>query len=370
MAKKRIGIDALFQSSVPKADPSIVDAPEVAIAPLALRETAEDGQVQSEISVDLLSPGRHQPRVTFDAASLRDLTESIRVHGVLQPILVRRSALQSNSMDHEYEIIAGERRWRAAQAAGLVTVPVRVIDLDDVNVRTVAMVENLQRDDLNVLEEAEGYLDLLGDKIRTNPELNAYGDSDRPHIGAIRLLRALNNRLAGNSKDDAVLRLEPLVAEVFNRVGRITWQSFVSHRLPLLSLPDELLEALRSGKITYSKARAIGRLTAERLGSTEDRARTLRLDLIDRAGAGGLSVRALQAEVLKLIGDDSPPSEQVTERTSTTVESTRSFQRGSSSLDVKFSDLVERLESTRVEDYGPARRTEISAAIDNLLRVL
>ena len=357
MAKKRIGIDALFQSSVPSADPAQSDSQRAVLA-----DTETSGL---ELPVVSLTPGRHQPRVTFDAASLRDLTESIRVHGVLQPILVRRHP----SIDDSYEIVAGERRWRAAQAAGLTDVPVRIIALDDVGVRTVAMVENLQREDLNVLEEAEGYLDLLSDRIRSDPELSVYADSEKPHVGAIRLLRALNNRLAGNSKDDAVLRLEPMVADVFNAVGRITWQSFVSHRLPLLSLPDELLDALRSGKLTYSKARAISRLTAERIAGDEEQARNLRLDLIERARPGGLSVRALQAEVMKVVGESTPP-QLVTERTSTTVESVRSFQRGSTSLDAKIADLVDRLDSTNVEDYGPARRSEISAAIDALLRAL
>ena len=352
MAKKRLGIDALFQSSVPTADPA--------------RDAELATSHAHELPVELLKPGRHQPRVTFDAASLRELTESVKVHGVLQPILVRRLP----ESPREFEIVAGERRWRAAQSAGLASVPVRVIELDDVSVRTVAMVENLQREDLNVLEEAEGYLDLLADRIGSDSELAAYEDKERPHVGAIRLLRALNNRLAGNSKDDAVLRLEPVVADVFNRVGRITWQSFVSHRLPLLSLPDELLDALRTGKLTYSKARAIGRLTADRLNGDEDEARSLRLDLVERAKPGGLSVRALQAEVLKLVGDTSAKPEQVTERSTTTVESVRTFQRGSTSLDAKISDLVDRLESTNVEDYGPARRTEISAAIDALLRSL
>ncbi|MBK6316616.1 MAG: ParB/RepB/Spo0J family partition protein [Blastocatellia bacterium] len=360
MAKKRIGIDALFQSSVPAADPAL--AAEAAL----LDSTGLEGIPKFELAVDSLVPGRHQPRVTFDAAALRDLTESVRVHGVLQPILVRLIDDSSN----EYEIVAGERRWRAAQAAGLSEVPVRVISLDDVGVRTVAMVENLQREDLNVLEEAEGYLDLLADRMRSGVEFESYVDVESPQTGAIRLLRALNNRLAGNSKDDAVLRLEPAVAEVFSRVGRITWQSFVSHRLPLLSLPSELLDALRSGRLTYSKARAIGRLTAERLGGDEDNARAMRLDLIERAGPGGLSVRALQAEVRKLTGEPASNSQQVTERSSTTVESVKTFQRGSSTLDGKIVDLIDRLESTNLEDYGPARRTEISSAIDALLRAL
>lgn len=365
MAKKHIGIDVLFQSSVPTADPALVH--ESAETEEQIAEGEPDGGL--ELSVESLVPGRHQPRVTFDAASLRELTESIRVHGVLQPILVRRLSIASSN-GANFEIVAGERRWRASQAAGLTHVPARIIELDDSGVRTVAMVENLQREDLNVLEEAEGYLDLLADQISSNEELAIYLDHDRPHVGAIRLLRALNNRLAGNSKDDAVLLLEPLVASVFNRVGRITWQSFVSHRLPLLSLPEELLDALRSGRLTYSKARAIGRLTAERLNSDEEAARELRCKLIESARPGGLSVRALQAEVLKLVGDSSPTNQTVTERTSTTVDSVRSFQRGSTSLDAKIHDLVDRLESTNVDDYGPARRTEISSAIDALLRSL
>jgi len=355
MAKKHIGIDALFQSSVPSAVP-------------IQRDAVEEGSAGAvsilEIPVDRVGPGRHQPRTSFDAAALRELTESVRTHGILQPILVR-----ALSVDGRFEIVAGERRWRAAQAAGLATLPARVVELNDVDARTVAMVENLQREDLNVLEEAEGYLDLLADKLSGDGEFAAYRDPLRPHAGAIRLLRALNNRLAGNTKDDAVLRLEPSVAEVFARVGRITWQSFVAHRLPLLSLPDELLDALRSGRLTYSKARAISRITAERVDGDEARARELRLDLIERAKPGGLSVRALQAEVLKLTGGARQP-ERVTEKTVTTVESVRAFQRGGSSLDSRVAELMERLESVNVEDYGPARRTEISSAIDALLRAL
>ena len=95
-----------------------------------------------------------QPRKSFDEAALQELAESIRIHGILQPLTVRK--LQSGY----YQIIAGERRWRAARMAGLTEVPVLIIDADDRKAMELAMIENLQREDLNPMEEAEGYRSL------------------------------------------------------------------------------------------------------------------------------------------------------------------------------------------------------------------
>ena len=102
-----------------------------------------------ELPLQQLSPGKHQPRRHFDEAALSELTESIRAQGVVQPIVVR--PLESD----RYEIVAGERRWRAAQRAGLSHIPVVVRDLDERSAMAIALVENIQRADLNALEEAE-----------------------------------------------------------------------------------------------------------------------------------------------------------------------------------------------------------------------
>ncbi|HQR38560.1 MAG TPA: ParB/RepB/Spo0J family partition protein [Blastocatellia bacterium] len=338
MAKKRLGIDALFQSSVPKAVPASHDDEEVVI---------------SELKVTELQPSSHQPRAHFDPVSLGELTESIRVHGVLQPILVR--ALDG---PNRYEIVAGERRWRAAQAAGLESIPVRVLELSDGEMLSVAMVENLQREDLNPLEEAEGYLELLRLRLDSETGFLEFRDDENPAAGVVRLLRALNNRLAGNIKDNAVLTLEPAVAEVFARVGTLTWQSFLAHRLPLLGLPDDVRAALRSGLIPYTKARYIARVTAERLDGDEQRARIVRADLISRASGGNLSVRELQRELTTIFGE--PVPEKTAPYTPVSPEN----------ASLRIRELRDRLEGLDFEGYPAERQRAILIAVENVLEHL
>lgn len=110
-----------------------------------------------ELPLTQLSPGKHQPRRHFDEAALSELAESIRAQGVVQPIVVRPTGVE------RYEIVAGERRWRAAQRAGLKTIPVVIRALDERAAMAVALVENIQRADLNALEEAEALHRLIGE---------------------------------------------------------------------------------------------------------------------------------------------------------------------------------------------------------------
>ncbi len=109
------------------------------------------------VPVELLEPGPFQPRSRMDAASLDELTESVRARGILQPLLARPHPVEPG----RYQIIAGERRWRAAQAAGLHEIPVLVRALVDAEAMAASLVENLQRQDLNPIEEAEGYQRLI-----------------------------------------------------------------------------------------------------------------------------------------------------------------------------------------------------------------
>lgn len=339
MAKKRLGIDALFQTSVPAAVP--IDVPPV--APAAV----------DEVSVDRLAPGAGQPRTYFDEAALGDLTDSVRTHGVLQPILVREAAAGS------YEIVAGERRWRAAKAAGLATVPVRVVPISDEDLLSIAMIENLQREDLNPLEEAEGYLELLHERLDGESGFAAFADAAAPREGVIRLLRALNNRAAGNTKDNVVLSLEPVVTEVFGRVGRITWATFVAHRLPLLTLPEEIATALRTRSLDYTKARLIARLTADRVGGDEAEAKRLRRDLVAQAATEGLSVRGLQAEIARLLREESEdkPATTRARRAAVTTDT----------LEDRLEELRKRLEGAPSTDWDDAKRTAVSEAVAELL---
>ncbi len=138
------------------------------------------------IPIDLLSPGPFQPRGPVDAASLAELTVSIRSRGVLQPLLARPDP----AAPERYQIIAGERRWRAAQAAGLHDVPALVRDFGDSDAMAAALVENLQRQDLNAIEEAEGYRRLLDEFGMTQEALGEAVGKSRSHVA--NTLRLLN----------------------------------------------------------------------------------------------------------------------------------------------------------------------------------
>ena len=143
--------------------------------------------IQSEGSVALpisqVEPGLNQPRKRFDQESLDDLAESIRVHGIIQPLTVRR--LSSGY----YQIIAGERRWRAAKAAGLQEVPAVIIEADDRKVMELGLIENLQREDLNPAEEARGYQTLMEEYGLTQEQVAQQMGKSRPAItNTLRLL--------------------------------------------------------------------------------------------------------------------------------------------------------------------------------------
>ncbi|MGX1439973.1 ParB family transcriptional regulator, chromosome partitioning protein [Bacillus pumilus] len=128
-----------------------------------------------EIKIKDLRPNPYQPRKTFDEDALSDLKESIQQHGVLQPIIVRKSI-------KGYDIVAGERRFRAAQQAGLTTIPAIVREFSETLMREIALLENLQREDLSPLEEAEAYASLLDHLSVTQEELAKRLGKSRPHI--------------------------------------------------------------------------------------------------------------------------------------------------------------------------------------------
>ncbi|MCC8048378.1 MAG: ParB/RepB/Spo0J family partition protein [Oscillospiraceae bacterium] len=147
------------------------------------REQGEDERSISFVPISRVEPRQDQPRHSFDEDSLAELADSISRHGLIQPITVRR-------MDGGYyQIIAGERRWRASRLAGLTEVPVRVIEADDKKATELALVENLQREDLNPIEEARGYRALMDGYGLTQEEAAAAVGKSRPAVAnALRLL--------------------------------------------------------------------------------------------------------------------------------------------------------------------------------------
>ncbi len=137
-----------------------------------------------EVPIEFVGRNPRNPRRYFDESELQDLASSIRQHGIVQPVVVRTIA------DNRFEIIAGERRWRAAQLAGLIEIPVIIRDVDDRTALEIAIVENVQRSDLNPLEEAMGYELLIADHGYTQNDLGEIIGKSRSHVAnSLRLLK-------------------------------------------------------------------------------------------------------------------------------------------------------------------------------------
>ncbi len=182
-----------------------------------------------------------QPRRYFSPEAMSDLIASVKKDGILQPLLVR-------TINDDYELVAGERRYRAAKEVGLEEVPVFIKEMSDDDAKQFALTENLQREDLNPVEETEAILNLLEIRLKTNRKQ----------------VISLLNQMANSSRKltDNVVRSEEnqIVEEVFKRVGRLSVESFRTHRLPLLNLPDHILDSIYQGKIAYTKAKLIAKV--------------------------------------------------------------------------------------------------------------
>ena len=152
-------------------------------------ETKVEAQTK-QLQISALIPNKHQPRKIFDENNLKDLTNSIKERGVIQPIIVR----QSRTNENKFEIIAGERRWRAAKKAGLTQVPVVITEADDLKSLEFAIVENVQRHDLNPLEEAQGYKRLIDEFDYDQEKVSKFIGKSRSHItNSLRLLSLPND---------------------------------------------------------------------------------------------------------------------------------------------------------------------------------
>ena len=246
---------------------------------LSALEEMEGKPVQAggkTLPLEVLVPSP-QPRKRFE--NLEALAESIREKGVLQPLLVRPLG------DGRYAIVAGERRYRAARMAGLSEVPVRVVELSEKEARLLALVENLQREDLNPYEETVGVLARLSE------------DLGKPVEEVVGLLHRMQNEKRGKATQNVLGSPEARrVEEVFKALGRMTWESFVQARLPLLSLPEDLKAALEEGAIPYTAALELKKVKDE----------ASRKVLLEEARAG-LSLRELRARVREVLRKEKAP---------------------------------------------------------------
>jgi len=213
------------------------------------------------VKMDLIQLPVKQPRRYFDSQKMQQLVQSIQEHGILEPLLVRPLA------NGQYELIAGERRFRAAQILELDTVPI------------ISKDENLQREDLNPVEETEAILDLLSLSLDIEP-------SDITST----LNQAANAKKRGLELTDNVTRQLEAIESLLANVGRFNAESFRTNRLPLLNMPDDVLETLRQGKLEFTKARAIARIRDE----------GQRQELLEEAIAQNLSLAQIKARIASI----------------------------------------------------------------------
>lgn len=207
----------------------------------------EEGS-QMEVRISEVEPNKEQPRRTFDEASISTLADSIKEHGLLQPILVR--PLEGGG----YQIVAGERRWRACRMLGMSEIPVQIREISDHHAAQIALVENLLRENLNPVEEAQGYKDLV----------ERYGMTQE---------------------------------EVAKSVGKS--RSSVANMLRMLNLPEEVQDLLRKGRLTAGHAKALGGF-----GDTESMIKAAK-----KAADGQMSVRVLENMAAHSLSDDSDTGE-------------------------------------------------------------
>jgi ParB family transcriptional regulator, chromosome partitioning protein len=199
-------------------------------------ESASDGDTLAMLAIDALQPGRYQPRVRMDQETLAELAESIKSQGVMQPILARPLGAG------RFEIVAGERRWRAARMAGLTNVPALVRELPDRHALAIALIENIQREDLNPLEEATGVKRLTEEFGMTHAEAaQALGRSRTAITNALRLLE-----------------LAPPVQELM-REGKLD----MGHARALLALPAlKQIELAREAVVKQLSVRQVEQMVA------------------------------------------------------------------------------------------------------------
>lgn len=240
------------------------DAPPAPSSPVEARTNA----APTSISIDKLAPGTYQPRTRFAEQHLRELADSIEKNGIVQPIVVRTSA----EYPGRFEIVAGERRWRAARMAGLTNVPIVVKTISDQQALEIAIIENVQRQDLSPLEEAAGYKRLLDEFSHTQEALAKIVGKSRSHI---------------------------------------------TNLLRLLALPESIKQMLDSNQLSMGHARAI--LTADNP-----------VELADAIVAKGLNVR--QAE--NLARSSNAPAQEKKEKKATKTTRFKSTDSGAKEQDI------------------------------------
>jgi ParB family transcriptional regulator, chromosome partitioning protein len=265
----------------------------------------------SAVPIEQITLPVQQPRRYFDPAKMAHLVESVREHGILEPLIVRPIA------PNQYELIAGERRFRAAQSLNLTAVPISSREFTDREAQQIALVENLQREDLNPIEETEAILALLALSLEV----------ESSEIIAI-LNQVANAQKRNLELTENVFHQYEQVEKLLQGIGRFTAQSFRSSRLPLLNLPEDILTALRQGKLEYTKARAIAQIKDE----------TKRKKLLKQAVTKELSLSAIKEEIAVVKAEE------------------LGVDRDPADFKVRFDDIHRRVKQAKLWDDPKKRR--------------
>jgi ParB family transcriptional regulator, chromosome partitioning protein len=234
---------------------------------------SDNNQSTLTVPISQIQLPSRQPRRYFDPEKQQQLTNSIQEHGILEPLLLRQ--LDSSI----YELVAGERRYRAAKTLKLKEVPVVVKELDDKQALQISLIENLQRDDLNAIDETEAILELLAIEI----------DGTTEDVASV-LHRANHARNREQELEENVSLQFQKIEKVLAGVGRFSPESFRTSRLPLLNLPKDVLKILREGNLEFTKARMISRVRDE----------GQRRKLLESATSKSLSLTQIKEEIAQI----------------------------------------------------------------------
>lgn len=246
------------------------------VAAILNRDSASKSPTTSTAPIKVINFPKQQPRKYFNAEKLAQLVTSVKEHGILEPLLVRPIT------NGEYELVAGERRLRAAIEAGLTEVPIVSQQLDDREAVHVALIENLQREDLNPIEETDAILDLLGLVLELN----------REQVISL-FFQAHHAKHRGQELGQNVLSQLDIIQQTMRDVGRFSIDSFRSSRLPLLKLPKDVLDTLRQGLLEYTKCQVIARVKDQQA----------RANLLDIAIKEKLSLKDIKLKIQALNAD-------------------------------------------------------------------
>lgn len=248
-----------------------------AVAPPPAESTSREAPAARpplSLPIGHLKPGKMQPRTTFDG--LESLVESVKEFGLLQPILVRPIAGQSN----EYEIVAGERRWRAAQRAQLHDVPVVVRNMGDQDALQLGLIENLQRSDLTAIDEAQAFRRLVDEFSQTHDEIAKTVGKSRPHVA---------NTLR-------LLELPPSIHEMV-RLGQLS----AGQARALIGVPDPVAMAERALREQLT-VRELERLAGDQKGRSPTKGRGPQAEASKSASAKSADTRALERRIEEALG--------------------------------------------------------------------